>query len=347
MLIDPAPKPRHVHGSCELPLGFRIVPLKKDSRIFTQEGGTLDHVELSSYHNIPKAIIAIVQTVTASFALYRAKGNQIELYGYASFGLTLLPYILMSIMNLITAICVPDYPTVFIVSSRASEEAIAKGGSITGTVGRLYEPDSKSNSEPESTPGSEPRSELLAKPLESNDNASTGSIHPEGEGQEPLAKTTADENDHGTRSERQNTFRVSDPLPNDPPSVMVRNHSWSRYTKWSGILIVSIVFGAIPFTVNGSLSHFDSNRSSILQQVLTMSWLVLGIFYGPVIEITTTQRWSMELEKDPAIQESLGFILSSLVIVLFLAAPAIGGFVVVGQMLKDYGSCTRVAGLAS
>ncbi|KAI4214735.1 MAG: hypothetical protein LQ351_002811 [Letrouitia transgressa] len=281
---------------------------------------------------MPKAIIAIIQTIIASIALYRSRGDQIEYYGYASFGLTLFPYILMSIINLITAVVIPDYPKVFIVSSRASELAIAKGGFIEGTVGRLYEPDS------------EPGPELLSKPPESNDNAPTGSTYPEGEGQQPVDITATEEKDHGTRSEMQKALRVSSPS-NNSPSVMVRNHSGSRYTKLSGIFVVSVVFGAISIGANGILSHFHGNHSSTAQRVWTMMWLVFGIVYGPVSEMGTSQRWFMETTDNLELLESRGFFLALVFHMGVLTTPAIGGFAVVGQMLKDYGTCTRVPGL--
>jgi hypothetical protein len=46
---------------------------------------------------------------------------------------------------------------------------------------------------------------------------------------------------------------------------------------------------------------------------------------------------SSKREHDP-----FEFACSGLGLVLVLAAPAVGGFVVVGQMLKAYGNCVRL-----
>lgn len=52
----------------------------------------------------------MVQIVFGMSTLYRTKGNQIERYGYAAYGLTVTPYALMSILNLAGNLMRPDYP---------------------------------------------------------------------------------------------------------------------------------------------------------------------------------------------------------------------------------------------
>ena len=90
--------------------------------------------------NISKAIIAVVQTTYASVILFKAREDQIERYRYASFGLTVIPYILMSTVNIFCgAILVPDYATVYLVHSLESDEAMETGGQIDGVVGRLVQ----------------------------------------------------------------------------------------------------------------------------------------------------------------------------------------------------------------
>ena len=67
------------------------------------------------------------------------KGDQIQCYGYAAFGLTVTPYLLMSIVNLLSTILTPDYSAMYLVSSEAMEEARRREGSrfegIVGVIG--------------------------------------------------------------------------------------------------------------------------------------------------------------------------------------------------------------------
>lgn len=72
-------------------------------------------VELSCNYSILKATAAILQTLYASFGLYQVSGEQIKKFGYASYSLTVIPYILMSLINLLAALCQPNYPRMFLV----------------------------------------------------------------------------------------------------------------------------------------------------------------------------------------------------------------------------------------
>ncbi|KAI8247765.1 hypothetical protein K4K53_001448 [Colletotrichum sp. SAR 10_77] len=89
--------------------------------------------------------------IFAISTLYRTRGDQIERYGYAAFGLTVIPYAWMSLINLVgNAIC-PQYDKIYVVSSRALRDLqlARKEGSqdsqtqdqtqwrVDGTVGRL------------------------------------------------------------------------------------------------------------------------------------------------------------------------------------------------------------------
>jgi hypothetical protein len=63
--------------------------------------------------------------------LYRSRGDQIERYGYAAYGLTVIPCLVMTIVNLLAQIAAADYPTVYIVSSPEMEKARAAAVFLT------------------------------------------------------------------------------------------------------------------------------------------------------------------------------------------------------------------------
>jgi hypothetical protein len=90
--------------------------------------------------------------VTGPITLYRARGDQVgehglydineltplqlERYGYAAFGLTVIPYVTMSLVNLIAHLATPHYSAMYLVHSPEMDEAIERGGIFEGAVGR-------------------------------------------------------------------------------------------------------------------------------------------------------------------------------------------------------------------
>jgi hypothetical protein len=101
------------------------------------------------------------------------------------------------------------------------------------------------------------------------------------------------------------------------------------------VLYGSIFIGCLSIAVVGGLSHFHhGSESTLAQRAWTMSWLATGIFVGPAAYLYPT--FSSLIFRDP-IQGTvykLGLFL--------YAAPAIGGFVVVSQMLSNYGHCVQI-----
>jgi hypothetical protein len=74
----------------------------------------------------------------ASYTLYKTRGDQLNQYGYAAFGFTVIPYIIMSFVNLVGNLLTPDYSTLYLVSSLELEEAKSrKDARIDGVVGKV------------------------------------------------------------------------------------------------------------------------------------------------------------------------------------------------------------------
>ena len=78
------PSYRHIHGMCKLPRGYSLEWLPNNAKIISDDGDKPGDTELCSSYNVPKAIIAFVQTIYASITLYQARGDQIQRYGYAA-----------------------------------------------------------------------------------------------------------------------------------------------------------------------------------------------------------------------------------------------------------------------
>ncbi|KAK6339985.1 hypothetical protein TWF730_001762 [Orbilia blumenaviensis] len=160
-----------IHGRIKLPRGWGLATVPSDATFENDEPtnntlwGTFMQLfkrdarritKLSSNYSLVKAVVAIGQTIFASITIYRSRGDQINRFGYAAFGLTVAPYALMSLVNLIGNLICPEYSTMYIVENRALDNLLETITSpemmasfvVEGTVGRLSESKATSSGEP-------------------------------------------------------------------------------------------------------------------------------------------------------------------------------------------------------
>jgi hypothetical protein len=97
------------------------------------------YVTVSSSYNFGKAAVALFQAIFAILTLVRSTdGDQVEFYGYASFSLTVAPYGIMSLVNLVANLACPTYPSLYMVRNTVMDEAELRfGKTFEGVVGRL------------------------------------------------------------------------------------------------------------------------------------------------------------------------------------------------------------------
>lgn len=89
-----------------VPKSFTVAPLTDPD--FTP-------LTLSCNYSIPKAMVAIIQVLSGSKELYESSERQLPKFGYAAYSLTVIPYLIMSLVNLVATACEPQYPTMFLV----------------------------------------------------------------------------------------------------------------------------------------------------------------------------------------------------------------------------------------
>lgn len=137
------PSTRKFHGYAVLPKAgsYRLieVPLGTPLRAFGTaavgaEGGPDPEFHAGSSYSFPKILIGLVQAIWAIRTLYETRGNQLELYGYAAFGLSVTPYAFMSIVNILASLVTPEYPTMFLVHTPDLDEAREAGGKFEGII---------------------------------------------------------------------------------------------------------------------------------------------------------------------------------------------------------------------
>jgi hypothetical protein len=90
-----------------------------------------------------------------------------------------------------------------------------------------------------------------------------------------------------------------------------------------GYLTIAI----LPFAIVGGFTHFQSGSNVSIRISWILGWLIVGSVSS--LWVRVAQQYG---DSRHPIWETI------LVIPLWI--PAIGGFVVVGQMLKDFGICT-------
>lgn len=113
--------------------------LNANSRIQGEEPEEFqpDTLTLPKNQNVVQLLFTLAQSSYAAYTLYRARGNQIDIYGFSAFGLTVAPYALMSVINIVASLCTPAYPCMFLIETRDLDEAKRDGGHFAGAVARV------------------------------------------------------------------------------------------------------------------------------------------------------------------------------------------------------------------
>ena len=257
------------------PEGEKLPPMAKLGRSITSpfRKGDQQSTVLSCSYNLLKIAAAVVQLIFAVTTLYRARGDQINQYGYAAFGLTVAPYAWMSLLNLLGNAMSPQYPSLFVVGSasldklraKVKEQGLEAEFPLSGAVGRI-------------TPETEQR-------------------------------------------------------------LQDYQQNWHDSTKIRLSIRRACHFGlaVVPIAVVGGLSGFQPAGSAVYQRVWTMMWLVFGSVLGPLMRSAITPPRSERMQNSNVSGE-----MSMITTLLFYGVPAIGGLVVVGQMITEYGVCNRL-----
>ncbi|KAF2494436.1 hypothetical protein BU16DRAFT_487543, partial [Lophium mytilinum] len=132
---------RTVRSSPDLPEGYKLVIVPPDTPIRPLNVDNGDNI-ISCSHDWVTGLIAVAQAIFAIVTLWQSRGDQVQRYGYAAFGLTVAPYATMSFVNLLGTLMRPDFDAVYLVGSPAMLEARSrvKGspeGYFPGTVAEL------------------------------------------------------------------------------------------------------------------------------------------------------------------------------------------------------------------
>lgn len=268
---------RSVHGVCSLPPRDKLAILPSGAKVDNIDGHKVNSKDvhssrISSSYNFSTALIAIFQPIYASITLYNTRGNQIQQHGYPAFGFSVTPYLVMSIVNLISAVLTPDFADVYLLKSEVLEEAsLREGARFEGLVGSIKPDESQVNAESFDT-----------------------SFQIGGSGRIFMLTTGLPQ----TALEQIGTKDNGDPVAVKAPGLgaleadLLQRHrliirSFPPFEDHSGGNIIlfsrcSYIIGTLPIAIIGALSCFQPGRSTAAQRVWTMMWLVFGIFLEPM-----------------------------------------------------------------
>jgi len=133
-------------------MGYQLIELPPGTCLKDYEGGSnsgsdessqtalmtpMVDEQLTSSFDRTSVLVGLVQLLFGLVTLYRARGDQIDLYGYAAFGLTVAPYAIVSVMNSAAALVTPQYPVLHLVHSPDMDEAARDGGDFTRVLASI------------------------------------------------------------------------------------------------------------------------------------------------------------------------------------------------------------------
>jgi hypothetical protein len=141
--------------------------------------------------------------------------------------------------------------------------------------------------------------------------------------------------------------------------LVVEGVSWNdfiynfdiSFAGWGGGLtrqpiaaLLSVLVAGLTFAIIGGMTQFHPGHSTLAQRVWIMSWLCLSngyfILFLLIYALTHPVLQSLVSRKHIGLDQlnQIPLLITHVVIV----PVVIGGFVVVGQMLKSYGSCILI-----
>lgn len=359
-----------LQGFCDLARGYALCYIPADMKVYPRHTASVKgwgshavcstpgpekslETRIASAHNVPRVIFSIGQTVSGGYALYKARGPQIEQYGYAAFGLTVIPYILISVVNFFGALFTSEYETIFLVHSSIMDEMIERGGRSDGAVGTVHPPirgtleitcdkrEERVEDPPQSVVFDEEGDVLRCHDKSELCTPQTYQIFPY---EPPMVKLKK----RPRRGHRSRLFRIlrliSWPVPknkkNSPPklptsTISIPSHpAFTRLRRPNyqifidlfclGLLIMTVL---APYLIIWLLSGYKANRSTSTQRTLTLNWLICGQAHGYFVG---------SVERLTGRTSALKGLLLTF---LFYGSYFVGGFIIVAEEMVESGDC--------
>jgi hypothetical protein len=356
-----------VHGVCELPPGYALCFIPPHMNV-RPRGASSHKVKLSSQFNALQVMWSIAQTLVGSRTLWQAKASQLNRYGYAAFGLTVIPYVIASLINLLGSLVSRQYDDVYLVHSEIMDEAVKRGGAVDGVVGTICP---LAEIEDEKIVGDDEHGRLGEATFAFSGDADgdgsqrcwridsnlTGSKEPDVLLNLPPPKKPKTPSELGYGKCRScwesfwTPFRDAFPTrryPYTPKPKKSKDITETQYTisiPSHGrfrrlppaafelpfkILAVALLILSItaPYIIIYILTGYKPQSSTSNQSNMTRNWLCMGQVYGLIVT---------EFERNTG-KHAWGAILC--MVLVFYGWAAVGGTIIVIEEMLDFGTCS-------
>jgi hypothetical protein len=345
------------YSLCIVPQNVKVYPNWKSPTNSKQTS----HIKLNADYSIPRILFAMSQTLVGAVTVYQSRGSQLNTFGYAAFGLTVVPYIVMSIINSFACLVSREYHNLFLVHSDVLDEMLARGGIAEGVIGTVTPPPV------EFSTGDMERAMTLVEPHsgievgfegateDSNEatictaifdqETSEKSNRPVGPTFDPWDKKVLGKKalqiEKGFVPWKDYAFQKPHcPSPTDigQSALIVPSHEPLSLTKQLSVqyilntIVVFLFVAAVvtPYITIAVLTHFKAGVSNGSQRSYTMTWLVWGMLNSFFIA---------DVEKYSYRKNQYWIILLAFVT---YGSNAVGGLVTVAQEMIDFGYCTYI-----
>ncbi|KAI9650954.1 hypothetical protein NHQ30_000989 [Ciborinia camelliae] len=131
-----------VHGTFDLPEGYEFAIVPRNTFLISQvvsniQGDSRLSSEISAGYSVLKAVASLIQVVAAFTTLLSHRPDLVRRWGYASYHLTVIPYLAMTLVNLISNMVSPDYSCLYMIRSETMVEAERVGGRFEGEIAQM------------------------------------------------------------------------------------------------------------------------------------------------------------------------------------------------------------------
>ncbi|TGO20014.1 hypothetical protein BTUL_0001g00210 [Botrytis tulipae] len=131
-----------VHGTHNLPEGYEFAIVPRNTFLISQvasdtHGDPRISKEIGASYSLLKAVASFIQVIAAFTTLLSNRPDLISRWGYASYHLTVIPYLAMTLVNLISNMVSPDYSCLYMIRSETMVEAENMGGRFEGEIAQM------------------------------------------------------------------------------------------------------------------------------------------------------------------------------------------------------------------
>lgn len=349
------PEKWKIQGQYSLPHGYSFAKLPPGTSLGAINPATdRSSVVIASSYGIVKSFTATLQILFSVFSLWSAYGSQVQNYGYAAFGFSVVPYTVMSFLNAIANMIEADYDTLFMVESEVMVEAFERTGEeFVGAVAAMI-PAFNRNEWIDLKFRRHKERGLTAYELDLEDQETGRKWRVVNTDQQNTEEHQAAA-EHTRRAvvgeeEEEEVGSAAEQIPLQPRDTsgcmrivvpgagqfqrkkQIAKKSNRFYNQSVTVIVISALI--FPYIVLGALSGFEPRQSTRRQRIFMMGWLIVGQVIG-ILDVAETKggrkRWWRVVE-----------LATKTIVVLMGFAFSIGGFMEAGLMMRDFGFCFRL-----